>query len=555
MSSRISLRALRAPAASAASLLLLSLGLPAAAATLSVGPGKAYSTPCQALTKAVTGDVVEIDGGTTYSGDVCAFYASNLTIRGVNGRPKINAAGRNANGKGIWVVGGTGTTIENVEMYGAKVPDQNGAALRLDGIHLTLRNSYLHDNENGILTNNDGVSNIVIEGTEFGFNGYGDGYSHNLYVGKVNSLVFRDSYSHDANAGHNLKSRANTNTITYSRFSSTTGKPSYEIDLPNAGTSVILGNLIQQPSDNNNPGLVSYGMEGASNTGKDLYVVNNTFINDRSSGGTFLLVNSGVTVPVVAQNNLVVGTGTFSTQGSTIDRSNLKVASFAFVDRAGFDLRPAPGSAAVDAGTDAGATAAGVSLAATREYLPVAQSRARTAVGKIDIGAYESSSAALTSGGGNGNGSGNSNGNNGNSGGGNSGNGGGNTVSDGNWTACAAENGTCAVSGLRTVRYGANGTYVYKTVMGNVACNNATFGDPIMGVVKTCAVDASAAAVQTWSYCAGENGSCSVSGSRQVRYGAGGRYAYKTVTGSVGCNNATFGDPAVGVVKTCEAGS
>jgi hypothetical protein len=550
---------LRAPAASAASLLLLTLGLPAAAATLSVGPGKAYATPCQALTKAVAGDVVEIDGGKTYSGDVCAFYANDLTIRGVNGRPKIDAAGQNARGKGIWVVGGTGTTIDNVEMYGAKVADQNGAALRLDGVHLTLRNSYLHDNENGILTNNDGVSDIVVEDTEFGFNGYGDGYSHNLYIGKVKSLVFRYNFSHDANAGHNLKSRANTNTIAYNRFSSTTGKPSYEIDLPNAGTSVILGNVIHQPADNNNPGLVAYGMEGASNTGKDLYVVNNTFINDRSSGGTFLLVSSGVTTPVVAQNNLFVGTGTFSTQGATLDRSNLKVASFAFTDRANFDLRPAPGSPAVDAGTDAGATAAGASLSAAQEYLPVALFRARAVNGKIDIGAYESGSAALTSGGsstgGNGGnaGNGSSNGSGGSASGG-TGNAGGSTGS-GNWTTCAAENGACALSGLRTVRYGANGVYVYKTMMGNAACNNATFGDPIPGVVKSCAIDASAAAVQTWSYCASENGSCAVSGSRQVRYGAGGRYAYKTVTGAVACTNANFGDPAYGVVKTCEASS
>ncbi|MEH3085258.1 MAG: hypothetical protein PGN26_01665 [Xylophilus ampelinus] len=549
---RSSPRALRSPSASLASLLLLSLGLPAAAATLSVGPGKAYATPCQALTRAAAGDVVEIDAAGTYSGDVCAFYANDLTIRGVNGRPKIDAAGKNANGKGIWVVGGTRTTIDNVEMYGAKVPDQNGAALRLDGKHLTLRNSHLHHNENGILTNNDGVSDIVVEDTEFGFNGYGDGYSHNLYVGKVNSLVFRYNFSHDANVGHNLKSRANTNTIAYNRFSSSTGKPSYEIDLPNAGTSVILGNVIHQPADNNNPGLVAYGMEGASNAGKDLYVVNNTFINDRSSGGTFLLVGSGVTTPVLAQNNLFVGTGTFSTQGATVDRSNLKVASYAFVDRAGFDLRPASGSPAVDAGTDAGATAAGASLAATQEYLPTALFRSRAVSGRIDIGAYESGSAALTSGGG-------SSGNNGNGNGGSNGNGNGsgsgNSVSDGSWTPCAAENGTCAVSGMRTVRYGANGKYVYKTAMGNVACNNATFGDPAMGVVKSCAVDASAAAVQTWSYCAGENGSCAVSGTRQVRYGAGGRYAYKTVTGGVSCSNAVFGDPAVGVVKACEASS
>jgi hypothetical protein len=69
---------------------------PTPTATLSVGPGKIYSTPCRALTVAGNGAVIEIDGSVAYSGDVCAFSANNLTIRGVHGRPKIDAAGMNA---------------------------------------------------------------------------------------------------------------------------------------------------------------------------------------------------------------------------------------------------------------------------------------------------------------------------------------------------------------------------------------------------------------------------------------------------------------------------
>jgi hypothetical protein len=173
-------------------------------------------------------------------------------------------------------VKGTGTVIKNVELLGATVPNQNGAAIRLDGIDLTVRRSFIHDNENGILTNGDGVSNILIENTEFGHNGYGDGYTRNLYIGKVNSLIFRYNYSHDANVGHNLKSRAKTNTISYNRFSSTapgqsgstaSGEPSYEINLPNGGTSYVIGNVIEQPLMNQNPSLLACGEEGATNPG------------------------------------------------------------------------------------------------------------------------------------------------------------------------------------------------------------------------------------------------------------------------------------------------
>jgi YVTN family beta-propeller protein len=56
-------------------------------------------------------------------------------------------------------------------------------------------------------------------------------------------------------------------------------------------------------------------------------------------------------------------------------------------------------------------------------------------------------------------------------------------------TKCAAENGTCAVPAGSTavVYYGANGKFNARGgATGNVACNNATFGDPIPGTVKAC---------------------------------------------------------------------
>jgi hypothetical protein len=161
----------------ASSVLGLALAIPASAATLSVGPGKTYAAPCAAFAAAHDGDIIEIAGGTTYSGDVCGIYHNSLIIRGVNGRPRIDAAGQNALGKGTWVVDGNNVTVENVEMLGAKVPDQNGAALRLEATGFTLRTSFIHDNENGILSGANTASDIVIENSEFGHNGFGDGYT------------------------------------------------------------------------------------------------------------------------------------------------------------------------------------------------------------------------------------------------------------------------------------------------------------------------------------------------------------------------------------------
>ncbi len=125
----------------------------------------------------------------------------------------------------------------------------------------------------------------------------------------------------------------------------------------------------------------------------------------------------------------------------------------------------------------------------------------------------------------------------------------------GDWTFCASEWGTCTFSGTQQVRYGANGVYAYKTLTGSTACTNAVFGDPLPGVVKQCDIPAASTSTGGWSVCANEGGTCSFSGTQQVRYGANGLYAYRTLTGSTACTNAVFGDPAPGVPKQCATGA
>lgn len=115
------------------------------------------------------------------------------------------------------------------------------------------------------------------------------------------------------------------------------------------------------------------------------------------------------------------------------------------------------------------------------------------------------------------------------------------------WTKCADENGVCQVSGTTQVRYGANGVYATKSATNSIACTNAVFGDPVFGVKKVCEFAAPA-----WVLCAKERETCSFSGTRVVRYGVSGKFFNKTASNSVACTNAVFGDPAVGVLKSCE---
>jgi hypothetical protein len=388
----------------AASTAILGFGLSATAgaATLTVGPGQLYTTPCKAFAAAASGDIVQIQAA-TYVGDVCGIYAHNLIIRGINGRPKIDAGGRNAMGKGTWVVVGNNITVENVEMYGAKVPDLNGAAIRLEGTHFTMRKSFLHSNQNGILTGAKLDSDILIENSEFARNGYGTGQTHNLYIGTVRSLTFRYNFTHDAHVGHNLKSRAQTNKILYNRFSSlkpgevgstAAGAPSYEIDLPNAGYAYIIGNVIQQPAANSNGSMVAYGSEGASNPGHYLYVVNNTFLNDDPVRGTFVLVGASVTKPILLQNNIFSGIGSLTNQVAAVAKTNYRSVAPGFVNRATYDLRPTANALIIDAGSAPGVALSGVALTPVAGYKHVATGIVRPVTGMLDIGAYESTSVA-----------------------------------------------------------------------------------------------------------------------------------------------------------------
>jgi hypothetical protein len=360
----------------------------AAGVVRSVGPGQPYAKPCQAFAAAQDGDVIEIDAAGNYDGDVCTISRNNLTIRGVNGRAHIDAAGQYAASKGIWVVAGDNIVIENIEFSGAKVPDRNGAGIRLDSGNLTVRNCVFHNNENGILGGFYG--RVLIEHSEFYDNGYGDGYSHNIYVNSgVAEFVLQYSASRRAKAGHLVKSRAVKNFILYNRLTQESGTGSYELDLPSGGVAYVIGNVFQQGDTTQNRSMISYGMEGLL-TGRphELYVVNNTFHSTRSAGATFVQITSSMTTPAVIRNNIFSGSGIVTTQSTALLAGNVTSGNMGFLDPSQFDFRISNLSAALNAGVDPG-SAGGFSLRPVMQYKHPLCAVPRTDVGPIDAGAYE----------------------------------------------------------------------------------------------------------------------------------------------------------------------
>ncbi len=344
-----------------------------AAPPLRVGPARAVKSIAAAARLAVDGGIIEIDAG-NYIGDVAVWTRDNLTVRAVGGRVRLQAAGAAAEGKGIWVVRARNMSVEGFDFQGARVPDRNGAGIRLERGSLHVRDCSFTDNEMGLLTNNDRETVLEIENSEFARNGRPDGHNHQLYAGAIARLSVTGSYLHHGAIGHLLKSRAAVNHIFYNRLTDEAGgRSSYELEFPNGGTALVIGNLIGQSAQTQNRHLVAFGTEGSKGAVNALYLVHNTLIDGLPSGGGFLRAAAGSTVQ--ATNNLLVGAGRLELPAGADARDNPQVDARDFVAATLEDHRWRPDAPGWGRSSDAGRVH-GHPLQPTREYLHPRSTRA-----------------------------------------------------------------------------------------------------------------------------------------------------------------------------------
>jgi hypothetical protein len=310
----------------AAQTVAISVAAPAGQApsgrVLTVGAGQQFASLNAALAVSKDGDVIAVQAG-TYTNDISTVTHS-VTIEGVGGLAHFQSTGLIANDKAILIDDAANLTIQNLEFSGAQVWDSNGAGIRYEAGNLVVKNSYFHDNQDGILGGAITGGNVTIDGSTFTHNGAGDGQTHAVYLGMINKLTVTNSFFQDQLGGSDVKSRAATTLVDHNQFiDNPLGDTNYQVDLPNGGNDTVSNNVILKSFTPENRAIIHFGGEVANPVGS-LLVQNNQFyalrdpsviVMDQAPGQSVTLTNNGIT-PTTLYNPLDGSTGAITTTGA-----------------------------------------------------------------------------------------------------------------------------------------------------------------------------------------------------------------------------------------------
>jgi Right handed beta helix region len=180
-------------------------------------------------------------------------------------------------GKAALVLRGQAASVDGIIFQNMRVPDANGAGIRLEKGDLTVTRAIFRNSEQGILTAEDRAGSIRIDQSTFSGLGRCDrglSCAHSIYIGGYGSLTVTNSRFERGNGGHYVKSRAARVTISDNAFDDTRGKETnYMIDLPNGATGSIIRNIfVQGASKENYSAFITVAPEGRQQTSAGLAI-------------------------------------------------------------------------------------------------------------------------------------------------------------------------------------------------------------------------------------------------------------------------------------------
>ena len=283
--------------------LALGAGSPAMARTLQVGADKEYKEPSKAAAAARDGDTVIIDPGEYF--DCAAWKANKLVIEGAGQKPEDTViTDTTCAGKGLFLTEGQDITIRNLTLTRARVPDGNGAGIRMQANNLTVERVRFVNNQNGILSNNDVSGTLLIRDSAFIANGGCDGScSHGIYASALDLVRVENSLFAETKRAHHIKSRARrTEVVGTTIQDGPNGTASYLLEIPNGGDVLVRGNtFVKGPRAENRSCAIMIGSEGVTQRTREILIEDNTFHNE-GSYDTYFVVNRTATEALLKNN-------------------------------------------------------------------------------------------------------------------------------------------------------------------------------------------------------------------------------------------------------------
>jgi len=194
---------------------------------------------------------------------------------------KVVFDGGTCEDKAALVLRGRGATVDGIVFRNMRVPDANGAGIRLEHGPLTVTNAMFLNSEQGILTADDQSATIRIDRSTFSGLGRCDrdmSCAHSIYIGQYGSLIVTRSRFERGNGGHYVKSRAIRNEVTDSSFDDSKGRTTnYMIDLSAGSIGTIARNVFVQGTDKeNHSAMVTVAAETRDNPSRGLAIADNT---------------------------------------------------------------------------------------------------------------------------------------------------------------------------------------------------------------------------------------------------------------------------------------
>lgn len=320
------------PALAASSIVLPTLALPVEAGrngavtangtVLTVGSGGAYATLATALAAAHDGDTIRLAAGTYTEAAVTIDH--KVIIEGWGGLARFLPAAAPVNGSAQFVTT-TDVTFRNVEIAGVASPGGVAAAIRDQAGTLTVVNSYIHDNQAGIVADSGLAGSIGIYDSEIARNGTPNGAGANIDVGEIGTLTLRNDWVHDALAGPEVRSRADNTVITGSRISQAAGNGAADLELPDGGLVAVTGSVLQKSATAQATSLVHVG-GGTVHGGSSVTLDGTVFISDQQGTTRFVAADAGVT-GVAVTNGVFVGGAAGSVQAQNATNTGASIRS------------------------------------------------------------------------------------------------------------------------------------------------------------------------------------------------------------------------------------